>query len=87
MTKAVSTIQEIYENIINYGMKHYSKVEESPVGVGTALYEKNRIIRSFPLLWKNSSRKMIFQDLEDIPMTETEELLQSTIKPQIQCFT
>ena len=38
-TKVLATKQEIHKNIINYNIKHYSKAEESSMGIGTPLYE------------------------------------------------
>ena len=83
-TKVLATKQEIHTNIINYNIKHYSKAEESPVGIGTPLYEKLGPYGISPFCNRVLQGKMTIQDLEDIPMTETIELLKSTVKPQIK---
>ena len=83
-TKVLSIKQEIHENIINYNIKHYSKAEASPVRIGTVLHEKLGPYGISSFCDRVLQGKMTFQDLEDIPMTETVELLQSTVKPQIK---
>ena len=82
-TKVLSTKQEIHESIIDYNIKHYSKAEASPVGIGTPLHEKLGPYGISPFCDRVLQGNMNFHDLEDIPMSETVELLKSMVKPQI----
>lgn len=63
---------------------HYSKAEASPVGIGTTLYDKLGPYKISPFFDRVLQVKITFQDLEDIPMMETVELLKSTVEPQIK---
>ena len=39
-SKIYTSKEEIHHEIIQYNIKHYSKAEQSPVGIGTPLYDK-----------------------------------------------
>ena len=81
----ISTIytskHDIHEKIIDQNIAHYSKAENSPLGIGTPLYKKIGPHGTSPFCDRVLQGQLNFQDMQDIPMQETLELLQATLYP------
>ena len=83
-TQIYTNKDDIHDKIIDYNIKHYSKAESSPVGIQEPLYKKIGNHRTSKFCDEVLNGNMRVEDLDDIPMAETIELLHSTIHPTIQ---
>ena len=80
ITKTCNTKAEVHDNVINYNIDHYSKAEKSPVGLNKPLYYKIGPHGMSSFCGRVLNGQMTLQDMEDIPLPETTELLQHTTK-------
>ena len=79
--EVVTGKDDIHDHIIAYNIKHYSKAESSPLGINTPLYHKLGPAGITQFSDDVLHEKLQIQDLEEIHMKETVELLHSIIKP------
>jgi hypothetical protein len=79
-----TTNDKIHEEITQHNIKHYSKAENSPVGINTPLYDKIGPHGNSPFCDRILQGTMTIDDLNEIPMPETVELLKSTMSPFAQ---
>ena len=79
--EVVTGKDDIHDHIIAYNIKHYSKAESSPLGINTPLYHKLGPVGIIQFSYDVLHGKLQIQDLEEIHMKETVEILHSTIKP------
>lgn len=81
LTKTYNTKAEIHDHVINYNIAHYPKAEQSPVGIKKPLYHKIRLHGTLAFCDRVLIGQLTIQDMEEIPLQQTSELLQTTLKP------
>ena len=80
-TTTYTTKDKIHKEIIAYNIQHYSKAEKSPVGLNTPLSKQIGPHGTSPFCDRILHGTLTIQDLKEIPMQETIELLKITISP------
>ena len=78
-TTTHTTKDKIHEEIIAYNIKHYSKAKKSPVGLNTPLSQQIGPHGTSPFCDGILQGTLTIQDLNEILMPETIDLLKSTM--------